>query len=145
MFRCFTGRTINVIWRSRNSPCETLSSPLHVRVNQWTHIAVIFSPFEPDVDINEMSRSSFSEHSFLGEGAYPAIISLYINGRLVASKSQVRFFSDVSIWNTIPHSLEIPNRCDWRRCEEPGFAEGETVYADAAGSEHRAIGYTANL
>lgn len=92
-----------MIWRSRNSPCETLSSPLHVRANQWTHIAVVFSPFEPDVDINEMSRSSFSENSFLGEGAYPAIISLYINGRLVASKSQVRYFSEVSIWNTISH------------------------------------------
>ena len=97
-------RTINVIWRSRNSPCETLSSPLHVRANQWTHIAVVFSPFEPDVDISEMSSFFYPQILFLGEGAYPAIINLYINGRLVASKVQVRFFSEVAIWNTISHS-----------------------------------------
>ena len=41
--------------------------------------------------------------------------------------------------------LEIPDRCDRRRCQEPGFAEGETVYVNAAGSKHRAIGYHANL
>ena len=78
-------RTVSVMWRSKRSRCEVLSTPIQAIDNLWTHVAVLFRPFEPEVDVERFN-----------EGAYPMIVDLYINGKLAATKTQIRFFSDNS-------------------------------------------------
>ncbi|KNB45566.1 hypothetical protein JH06_2426 [Blastocystis sp. subtype 4] len=76
-------KRITILWRTKKSRCEmeTISEIIHPEA--WTHITVVFRPMEDNLS-----------EDVLAELVYPMIMEVYLNGRLMTTRTSIRFIAD---------------------------------------------------
>lgn len=80
------------MWRSKRSRCETVLTQRIIPLDTWTHVSVVFSPSDSDVNREDFGKH-FSLTLCLADLVYPMIIEIYVNGELILSKQSIRFLS----------------------------------------------------